>query len=635
MIAWCLALLFALPALAASGPPAVVKKAASAGSPEAAAAFLEEALKSASPDDQGWILLYDAEYLRLAGKASESRVTFEKVAVDYGNHAAREPAKVGLAVIDASTLDAGKAGGNTLATLGLISEAGVPGSLNADRWLLVGKAEAAAGNNGKAREALRRAEASARGTPIQSRVQAAVQELRGQIGSGAAAAAPADQRPADLVAIEQIRADLAASRFSDAKTAAGAFASLHADSPFAAEAAYALRRAEKGTPIRRDVVGVALPLSGEYGLPGGLLKEAIKLSAEALGGTTVAVFDTKGDPANCKAALESLVIDQGAAIVLGPLTRDEALACAPIAQALHTPMLTFTSADEALAAGDQVFRPYPSVGEQVGALLDALMGGRGWARFAVLHPTTPFGEGAARSFRTAVEARGGTIATVHGYDPASTDFRSVGKVLGQKDYKARASEFASVRAAVARAGGDPAKASLPPIIDYDAIFVPDSYQRSALLASALAFEEFPIGGFRPRADDVPLGLVGLNAWNNPEWPRRGGDYVHDSVFVDAFWVGAENVGSRDFLRRWRERGKGDPTVVEAVGWDALRVANAALKAEGADIGTNLLAADVTDGASGLHGFTPERTARRDWIYLTVREDAVRPLYEQAPPADGQ
>ncbi|MBM4392765.1 MAG: penicillin-binding protein activator, partial [Deltaproteobacteria bacterium] len=566
MIAWCLALL--IPALAASGPPSVVKKAASAGSPEAAAAFLEEALKSASPDDQGWILLYDAEYLRLAGNDAAARTAFEKVAVDYGNHPAREPAKVGLAVIDASTLDGGKAGGNTLATLGLISEAGVPGTLNAERWLLVGRAEAAQGNAGKTREALRRAEASARGTPVHSRVQAAVQELRGQLASSVTVAAPADTRPADLVAIEQIRTHLAASRFSDVKATAEAFATRHADSPFAPEAAYALRRAEKGTPIRRDIVGVALPLGGEYGLPGGQLKEAIELSADALGGTTVAVFDTKGDPANCKAALESLVIDQGAAIVLGPLTRDEALSCAPVAQALHTPMLTFTSADEVLAAGDQVFRPYPSVGEQVGALLDALMGGRGWARFAVLHPTTSFGESAARSFQAAVEARSGTIAMVHGYDPASKDFRSVGKVLGQKDYRARASEFASVRAATGRAGGNPAK----PTIDYDAIFVPDSYQRSALLASALAFEEFPIGGFRPRADDVPLGLVGLNAWNNPEWPRRGGDYVRDSVFVDAFWVGSENIGSRDFLRRWRDRGKGDPTVVEAVGWDALRVA---------------------------------------------------------------
>ncbi len=615
----------------AAPPPAVVKKATQAGTPAAAAALVEEALPAASADDQGWLLLYDAEFLRLGGREDLARPVFEKVAADYGSHPAREPAKVGLAVIDAR----GNAGGNTLATLALIAETGVPGSLNADRWLLVARAEAASGSATKAREALRRAEASARGTFAGDRVGREVGELRAQLGKGAAPVVATDDRPADIVAIEQIRASLAASRFDEVLRQSHAFTAAHADSPFLPEAEYASRRAETKRATRRDIVGVALPLTGEYALPGGQLRDAIKLSADAVGGYNVVVFDTKGDPANCQAALESLVIDQGAAIVLGPLTRDEALSCAPVAQALHTPLLAFTSAEEVLSAGDQVFRPYPSVGEQVSALLDALMGGRGWGRFAILHPTTPFGEGAARTFKSAVESRGGTLSTVHGYDPASTDFRSVGKLLGKKDYKARASEFATTKAAVARAGGNPDKASLRPIVDYDAIFVPDSYQRSALLASALAFEEFPIGSFRPHADDVPLGLVGLNAWNNPEWPRRGGNYVQDSIFVDAYWVGSENPGSRDFLRRWRDRGKGDPSVVEAVGWDAMRVAAAALSAEGADIATNLLTIDVADSATGLHGFTPERTSRRDWTLLTVRGDAIRPLYEAVPPADGE
>jgi hypothetical protein len=209
----------------------------------------------------------------------------------------------------------------------------------------------------------------------------------------------------------------------------------------------------------------------------------------------------------------------------------------------------------------------------------------------------------------------------------------VGKVLGKKDYKARASEYWAAQAEAKRNGGDPTKATLRPLVDYDAIFNPDGYQRSALLASALAFEEFPIGSFRPHRDDVGLGLVGLNAWNNPEWARRGADYVQDSLFVDAFFLGDRRAVVQDFVEKWKGRGKGDPSVVEAVGWDALKVAAAALKADGPDVATNLLAVDVTDGISGLHGFTPERAARRDWTLLTVRDGAVAPLY--APDGDGQ
>jgi ABC-type branched-subunit amino acid transport system substrate-binding protein len=297
-------------------------------------------------------------------------------------------------------------------------------------------------------------------------------------------------------------------------------------------------------------------------------------------------------------------------------------------------MLTFTSAEEVLGVGDQIFRPYPSVGDQVGVLLDELMGRRGWANFAVANPNTSFGIGAARAFTAQVEARGGHVTATTEYDAAAKDFRSVGKVLGKKDYKARQSEFWAAQSALKRAGGDPAKATLRPLIDYEAIFVPDGYQRAALLASALAFEEFPIGSFRPRQDDAPLGLVGLNAWNNPEWARRGGDYVRDSIFVDAFWVGDQNPVVRSFVSKWRDRGKGDPSVVEAVGWDSVEVAAAALVAEGPSVSANLLAVDVQAGVSGLHGFLADRTGRRDWILLTVGADGVVPLYPSEAVAPG-
>lgn len=617
-------------ALAASGPPALVKKAAEAADARAAATLLEEAQPTATPDELPWLLLHAAEYRRLAGDTGPAREAFTRVAADFATHAAREPAKVGLAVLAAE----GAASGNNLATLELITEAGVPGSLNADRWLLVAKARAAAGDATRAREALRRAEASGRGSFDARRIQAAVDASRKALGSPAPApAARADGRPADLVAIEAVRAAVAAGRFEELRKHAEEFVAKYPDSPFVREARYGLDRAGRRTAVRRSVVAVVLPLSGEYAVPGGQLKEAIQLAAKATDGVELVVHDTGGTADGCSAAVEKAVLESGAAVVLGPLTKDETLGCAPTAQALHTPILAFTSAEEVLTIGDQVFRPYPSVSDQVGVLLDDMMGGRGWGRFAIVHPKTAFGESAARTFQALVEARGGAIAAKVDYDPASTDFRSIGKVLGKKDYKARASEYWSIQAEAKRKGGDPKKSTLPPLVDYDAIFVPDGYQRAALLASALAFEEFPIGAFRPHRDDVPLGLVGLNAWNNPEWPRRGGDYVIDSLFVDAFWAGDNRAEVQDFVSRWRSLGRGEPSVVEAVGYDALRVAAAALRAEGADVAQNLLAVELVDPVSGLAGFMPERTARRSWTLLTVRGGGVAPLYGSA--ADGQ
>jgi ABC-type branched-subunit amino acid transport system substrate-binding protein len=108
--------------------------------------------------------------------------------------------------------------------------------------------------------------------------------------------------------------------------------------------------------------------------------------------------------------------------------------------------------------------------------------------------------------------------------------------------------------------------------------------------------------------------------------------VQNCLFVDAFRLDDPRPDVRDFLERWRERGEGDPSVVQAVGYDALRVAAAALRAEGPDVAANLLALDLQPTITGIHGFTPERSARRDWSLLTVRNGAVVPLYSEGADA---
>ena len=98
------------------------------------------------------------------------------------------------------------------------------------------------------------------------------------------------------------------------------------------------------------------------------------------------------------------------------------------------------------------------------------------------------------------------------------------------------------------------------------------------------------------------------------------------LFVDAFRADDARNEVRKFVERWRERDAGDPGVVQAVGYDALGVAAAALRAPGPDVALNLLALDLPATLTGMHGFTVERTARRDFTLLTVRGDRVESLY---------
>lgn len=614
-------------AFAAETMPPVVSQALIMANRKAAAASIEaEAQTTADANQLAVLLLYAGELRRLNGEPALARKHFERVAGDFPSSPARNPAKLGLAVLDAN----GAASGNTLATLELIGDSGVPDTLNADRYLLILQEAAARATPAELTALAKKARAYAAGDKeVARRIQKATERWIGEVPPPVPTGPKA---PPDLAAIESMRRDLAAGELAEAGEAARKFLESFPDSPFAREAGYAVRRADKGVKSDPKRVAVLLPLTGDYAIPAGNLRHAITLANEVGGNRATLVFkDTAGKPEQCVAMLEAAVIDEGAAIVIGPLRKEEALTCAPAAQALHVPMLTLSSAVELAAVGDQVFRPFPATEELVEGLLDEVYDRRGLHQYAVLHPKTAYGENAARAFAAAVTRRGGTVLASIGYDPEATDFRSVAKQLGQKDYKARASEFASLKAQASARGGDPSKVVLPPQVDFEAIFIPDSYQRVALLASSLAFEEFAVGSFRPRVGDMPIQLCGLNAWNNDDLARRGGNYVLGSIFVDAFDARAKDSATAQFVDRWRDDAPADPSVVEAVGYDTMGLVLAAIAA-GGDPGTALLAARLENGVAGTRGFAADRHADRSWRLLTVTRSGIASLEEaEAPP----
>jgi ABC-type branched-subunit amino acid transport system substrate-binding protein len=602
--------------------PDEVEKATQMRSHDAGARLLEDAVGNARADDLPWILLYAGELRRLSGDVRAAREHFTEVVERHADSGAKDAATLGKTIVDA----AGAPSGNALATLALLSDKGVPDTLNAERYLLLAQAKAMEGAPAADVKAL---------ADKAEKYAAADRDLAKHMAKAIAALpapgepAPAPAGPPDLAAIDGIRAAVAAGSYDKVPGLVEAFRAKFADSPFAKEADYALRRAQGGKKIDPGLVAVLLPSTGTYAIPAETLRAAIELgNAKAGGAMKLAFFDTGGTPTQCVSALEKATLEQGAGLVIGPLLKEEALPCAAAAQALHVPMVTFTSSEEVLAAGDQVYRAFPSTEQLVAALLAETYDVRGLHRYAIVHPTTPYGENAARIFAEAVAAKGGAIAEQASYATDQKDFRSTAKALGKKDYKARAGEFAHLKAQATAAKQDPTKVVLPPLIDYDAIFVPDSYQRVALLASALAFEEFPVGRFRAHRDDTPLPLLGLNAWNNDELARRGGTYVQDSIFVDAF--DAHSTAAAGFVQAWHDHASGDPTVVEAVAYDTTRLVAAAVAATvaGGDPIASLRAAHLDDPVAGTARFGDDREMSRTWLLLTVTREGIGPL---APP----
>ncbi len=288
-------------------------------------------------------------------------------------------------------------------------------------------------------------------------------------------------------------------------------------------------------------------------------------------------------------------------------------------------MVSLSQNQEVTTAGPHVYRGFLSIEEQVTALLDEAVGARGMTRFAILYPLTPYGEAARDLFASGAQSKGASIARAIGYAEDSKDFLKVAQDLGQKDDPTRAAEWAQARSAARRDGEDLHKATIAPLADFDAIFIPDNHRRVPLVASALAYEEFPVGAFRPHRDDRPIVLLGLNAWDQESFPRDGGKYVQNCLFVDAFYAHDDDPAVSAFVADYESTFHRAPLAVDAVAYDAARLLGAAIE-DGGGTRSKLLAslatAKITAPVAGGSAFGADRAVARKLQILTVAHDRI-------------
>lgn len=603
-------------------PPGLVAEAASVGATDRMEAISQlESYLSGKPDPEiePWAMVWAGEQRRLGGDRSVARGWFERAAERYPTHPMKDAAILGMALVDADT----SLSGNTLATLSLIDERGVPDTMNADRYRLIARVAADDGSPAnKVRDAVKRALDFAAGDPtVEARVRSTLGDLLSDSAGDAPPEATAD---AEDVALARLRAALQKRDLGEAVSLGQRFQQTWPDSPQLETVKALTRRAEAGDPAKAGRVGLLLPLSGEYAAPGQRLRDAIALANEREGSPLeLVVVDTAGDPDKALAGLERLVLKDGCVAVVGPLLKPETQPVAVAAQRFEVPLLALSQSSDVADVGPYVFGGLLTVEQQIGALLDYAMGVRGFNRFAMLYPNNAYGENARDLFASGVQARGGQIARFEGYDPDSGDFRKVAQRLGGKDSPERSSELYRLRRDAERAGDDPSKVMLPPTIDYEAIFIPDNARRVGLVASALAYEEFPVGAFRPRRGATAIPLLGLNGWNSPDLAQSGGLPVRDSIFVDAFLP--TDAGVQGFVDAYHSASGRDPMVLDAVVYDSARLLISAARTAGNDrarLRDLLAGAQIQGPVAGGFRFGPDREVERSLYVLTLTRAGI-------------
>jgi hypothetical protein len=190
-----------------------------------------------------------------------------------------------------------------------------------------------------------------------------------------------------------------------------------------------------------------------------------------------------------------------------------------------------------------------------------------------------------------------------------------------------------------------AKGNVEPIIDFDAIFLPDEWKRVSLVAPALAVEDIVTNACDARdverirkttgkKDLKTVMLLGTNAWSSakgasglPELLERGGKFVTCSVYVDGFFVDSQRPATQRFVKAYRQANPGDPGLLEAYGYDSARMVRQIMDSKQAprsrgEFREALVNLKDFDGATGKTSFDEKREARKPLFILSVDNKGI-------------
>ncbi len=595
-------------------PPDVVEDALAyaEGDRVKAIQLLEGALADGpSSSDLSVIELHLAEQLRLDGRGDDAHDHFRSVVQRMRKGADREAARLGMALVASEkALDP-----NTVDVLDDVSDKDALPSQNADRYLALTVKAAQDGDSKRVQNLARLALGSAVDDAQRQRIDARLAELSGAqpdtVEPGLAAGPGESEAPLDdaIEALAEGDPDRARKLAKKAAQSADSLVKTRAEG---------LLRALDGAEVDPHHIAILLPLSGKYSAVGKKLQEALEYGF-GTSARKLVVYDSGATPEAAVAALEEAVLDAGAIAVVGPLLSDETDAVVASAEALHVPLVSLSQTYEDREGARFALQGMYTRSDQIRAMVGYLIDEKAFTRFAMFHSDNAFGSHAAEAFIAAVSAKGGEVIHRATYEADSQNLLAFARKLG-----VRKGSLAALRRRAEENGGNPDTVVVPPVIDFDALFLPESASRTPLATAALAYEEFPMGDFRPRRDSPTVPLIGLSSWNTAQLIATGNEYTRNSFFPDVFSAAAET--DPEFAHAYRSQTGRVPSSLEAAAVDVGMLLAAAAKDRADNRATfldALLNAELSNTVTGTTGVDPETLGMdREMHILTITRTAI-------------
>jgi ABC-type branched-subunit amino acid transport system substrate-binding protein len=358
-------------------------------------------------------------------------------------------------------------------------------------------------------------------------------------------------------------------------------------------------------------VALLAPLSGPAAGVGRAILDAAEMALFDIADENFELLprDTGGTPEGAQRAAQS-VLQEGAQLILGPLTQGEVEAVKPLARAAKVAVIAFSSS--VAVADDNTFLLSFLPRQQVRRVV-AFSREKGISRYAALAPQTAYGQLVVDELRAAVGEVGGSVVRVELYDPVTSDLTGVVRRLAGFD--GRKAALDSQKRQLEAQGDEASRQTLRRLAGqetagdagFDAVMLPESEGKLKAIAPLLAYYD---------VDPEKVKLLGTGLWDEPDLGR-------EPTLVGGWFAAPPPEARAEFEKRFQALYKRRPPRLATLGYDAGALATLLARSDNADFSPATIAnPSGYAGMDGIFRFLPNGQVQRGLAVLEVQRNGT-------------
>ena len=367
---------------------------------------------------------------------------------------------------------------------------------------------------------------------------------------------------------------------------------------------------EKGEVFESFTVGCLLPLSGklkQFGqtaLNGAMFAHSQFSSLQNVYPIQLKVQDSGETPEDAIHAFKEL-LKKNVKAIIGPITPNQAEAVALSANAHQIPIILLSKRPGITKNMEFVFRNFITQDLEVRAVVSYAMDELGYRDFAILYPDDPYGRTYMDAFWDVVIEKGGMIRAVNSYSSKQTDFAEpIKKMVGKFFNRPGVSRWRQKK--------------LKPIVDFDAIFIPDGPEKIGMIAPQLQYH-----------DINKVQLLGTNLWHSKRLIDISRHYVQNAVFPDLFFCDSHLPHVQQFVLAYQATFEKKPTLWEAITYDSamilFEILNTGSIQYPSQLKDALIQMNEYRGLTGFMQFDIDGEAKKQLYLLKIKEDSFEEI----------